>query len=113
MWVHRLGGPSQGSSPAWRSRGRVLPATKFLNHMVMGRRVPADGYMVHAYDRGSGQGLALARTVPQLTTYINSNKLKLICMLRTICGRTGWAALPKALPLPGGRGVESCRLHKF
>jgi hypothetical protein len=34
MWARWLGGPSQGSSPARRSQGRVLPTTKVLNHCL-------------------------------------------------------------------------------
>jgi hypothetical protein len=60
-----------------------------------------------------GQGLAPARTAPPFQNICNLNKLKTIYILRINGGRAGWAALPKALPLPEGRGVESCQLHKF
>jgi hypothetical protein len=36
-----------------------------------------------------------------------------IYITRHIRWRTGWAALPKSLPLPGGRGVESCQLQQI
>jgi hypothetical protein len=61
----------------------------------------------HIYMTG-GQGLASAQTAPQNTT----NEIH-IYMLRTIGGRVGWAALPKALPLARRSRGRVLPLHKF
>jgi hypothetical protein len=41
----RLGGPSQGSSPARRSRGRVLPTTQILTNARVTRGGPCLGHV--------------------------------------------------------------------
>jgi hypothetical protein len=63
--------------------------------------------------RTGGRGYGQARSVPQHSTYFNSNIIFTIYITRDIWWRAGWAALPKSLPLPGGRGVNSGQQHNF
>jgi hypothetical protein len=80
--------------------------------MVMAGKAHALMVTLHTHITG-GQGLAPARTVPPIQNYCNSNNLFNTYILRKICGHTDWVALPKALPLLGGRRVESRQLPKI
>jgi hypothetical protein len=61
----------------------------------------------------AGRGLAPARTAPHFKTFQIQIILKRYSGKNHMGGTPVGQALPKALPLPGGRGVESCQQHKF
>jgi hypothetical protein len=88
--------------------GCALPLTTktrgHMSHHVTTRSYKKGPHLKHMV-KGLEHAHALVvtlqtQTAPPISKHCNSNKLKPIYILRTICGHTGWATLPKALPLP-------------
>ena len=58
------------------------------------------------HDHGSGLSPGPVHAQTYITTMLNT--ILCICITRNMRGHVGWVAFHKALPYPGGHGVDSC-----
>jgi hypothetical protein len=82
-----------------------------ITYVTVGLTVVAPVVCNTIYNHGSRLSPGPVHTPTHIYTMLNI--LQCIYISSNMCRCSGWATFPKALPCPGGHGVDSCQVQRF